>query len=199
MTLWSHTLQVTTDNYIAHDNLAQLLMQQGKPEEAMGHYRAALAIYASDPSSNLSIAVYDHQHGNLTEAIARYNQMIDITPDSPARAELFANRGLVYLDQRDNPHAQEDFERAVRMDPRNVRGWLGLGVLAARSGDLKLAIENYNKANAVKPMRVTYLLLAKVLEQSGRSAEAQAARQRANLLSSREETKLSFSGGILGP
>ena len=144
VTLWTHTIEASTDNYVAHDNLALLLIDRGQTEEAMKHFQAALAIYPSDPTSNLQIAVYDHQHGRLQEAIARYDQMISITPDGPGRAELFSNKGLVYLDLRDNAGARENLDKAVAMDPHNYRGWLGLGVLAFRSGDLNLAIDDLN-------------------------------------------------------
>ena len=199
MTLWRHTLAITDGNYIAHDNLGQLLMDQGQTDEAIKQYREALAIYASDPSSNLVIAVYDHQHGDLQGAIARYQQMISITPPGPGLAELYSNTGLVYLDMRDNTDAQKYFEKAVAIDPKNVRGWLGQGVVADRSGDLKTAIQNYQHANSVTPMKVTCLLLAKALEQTGDMAGAQAARERARLLGGGENNAGTNSSGIAQP
>lgn len=164
----------------------------------MKHFHAALAIYPSDPTSNLQIAVYDHQHGRLQEAIARYDQMISITPDGPARAELFSNKGLVYLDLRDNAHARENFDKAVAMDSRNYRGWLGLGVLAVRSGDLNLAIDDFKRSNAGKPTEVAYGLLAQALDQSGRKDEARAAREQAKLLSKSGAASQALPEGLLG-
>jgi tetratricopeptide (TPR) repeat protein len=141
--------------------------------------------------------VYDHQHGRLQEAIARYDQMISITPDGPGRAELFSNKGLVYLDLRDNAHAREDLDRAAAMDPHNYRGWLGLGVLAVRSGDLNLAIDDFKRSNAAKPTEVAYGLLAQALEQSGRQVEAQAARQQAHLLAKSSAGSRALPEGLL--
>jgi len=197
VTLWTHSIEASTDNYVAHDNLALLLIDRGQTDEAMKHFRAALAIYPSDPTSNLQIAVYDHQHGRLQEAIARYDQMISITPDGPGRAELFSNKGLVYLDLRDNAHAREDLDRAAAMDPHNYRGWLGLGVLAVRSGDLNLAIDDFKRSNAAKPTEVAYGLLAQALEQSGRQVEAQAARQQAHLLAKSSAGSRALPEGLL--
>ena len=44
-TLWRHTLEVTTQNYVAHANLGQTL-QATDPLEAQAHFGAALAINA---------------------------------------------------------------------------------------------------------------------------------------------------------
>jgi len=195
--LWFHTLQVTRGNFMAEDNLALSLMEQGQVEEAMKHFQAALGIYPSDPISNMQIAVYDHQHGKLQQAIERYDWMISIAPEGPVRAKLFGNRGFVYFDLRDYAHAGENFETAVAMDPGNFRGWIGLGALAQRSGDLNLAIQNYQRANAAKPSAIAYRLLAQALEQSGRKGEAQAALDHAKLLSKNLDTARVVSDGLL--
>ena len=41
LTLWSHTLQLTSGNYTAEDNLATALIAQGRVEEAMPHFQRA--------------------------------------------------------------------------------------------------------------------------------------------------------------
>ena len=195
--LWEHAIEASTDNYVAHDNLALLLIEQGQTEEAMKHFHAALAIYPSDPTSNLQIAVYDHQQGRLQDAIARYDQMIKETPDGPARAELFSNKGLVYVDLQDSAHAKENFDKAVAMDPNNYRAWIGMGVLAVRSNDLNQAIADFQRATASKPTELGYTLLAKALDQAGRTVEAQAARERAKLLSGKKQGAQALPEGPL--
>ena len=195
--LWTHTLAVTRGNYIAHDNLAHLLMDQGETEEALQNYQAALEIYPDDPNSLLALAQYDHQHGKLQDAIVRYEHVVRVTPAGPARAELLAKEGLVYLDMQDTAGAQACFAKAVAMDSENVPGWLGLGVAAERSGDLKAAIEDYKHANSIRPLKVTNLLLAKALEESGDISAAQTARGRAKLLPDDRATPQTYSGGML--
>ena len=190
VTLWTHTIENSTGNYVAQDNLALLLLDQGQTDEAMQHFHAALAIHPADPTSNLHIAIYDHQHGRLQDAIARYDQMVSTQPDGPTRAELLSNRGLVYLDLRDSAHAKENFDAAVAMDPHNYRGWLGLGVLAVRSGDLKAAVDDFQRSVSAKPTEVAYSLLAQALEQSGRSAEAKAASEKGKMFAKNTVTEI---------
>ena len=71
ITLWSHTLQVTESNYIAENSLAVSLEDAGRPDEAIAHFRAAVAIRPEDAASNLNMAEYDRRHGNLIACIER--------------------------------------------------------------------------------------------------------------------------------
>src|SRR5438552_15583382 len=48
ITLWTHTLQVTTDNFVAEDNLGGALLQQFRTEEAIPHFRNAIKINPFD-------------------------------------------------------------------------------------------------------------------------------------------------------
>src|ERR1022692_2003968 len=159
LTLWSHTLQVTTNNVVAEDDLAQALMEAGQPEEGVKHFQAALAINPSDQDGNLQIAQYDHQHGHLREALERYDKMLSITEDSSNRAVLFSNRGFVYRDLGDYVRARESFEAAMALNPRNFRTWIGLGVVTQKMGDLSLSIQDYSHANQIHPSDIGYLLL----------------------------------------
>jgi protein O-mannosyl-transferase len=197
ITLWTHAIDASTDNYVAHDNLALLLIEQGQTDEAMKHFQAALAIYPSDPTSNLQIAIYDHQQGRLPDAIARYDQMISQTPDGPGRAELLANRGLVYVDMKDSEHARQSFDKAIAIDPNNYRAWIGSGVLAVRAGDVNQAIQDFQRATTSKPTALGYTLLAKALDQAGRTSEAQAAHERAKLLSNQKQSAQTSPEGML--
>jgi len=197
LTLWSHTLQVTTNNVTAEDDLAQALMERGQPEEGMKHFQAALAINPSDHDGNLQIAEYDHQHGHLREALERYDKMLSITEDGSNRAVLFSNRGFVYRDLGDYVRARESFEAAVALNPRNFRTWIGLGVVTQKMGDLNLSIQDYSRANEIHPSDIGYLLLARALEQSGRKDEAEAATQRARLLSPNLDAARVVADGLI--
>jgi Tfp pilus assembly protein PilF len=195
--LWMHTLQVTSRNSLAEDSLALALMEQGRDQEAINHFRTALSIYPFDPVANLQIAAYDHQHGQLREALERYTQLMSIVRGDTGKSEMFTHRGFVYLDLREYANARKDFEAAAALNAKNSRPWLGLGILAQKSGDLQLAIKDYSRSNEAKPSDITYLLLARALEQSGRNDEARQATEHAKLLTHNLDASRIIADGLL--
>ncbi|MGA9039728.1 MAG: tetratricopeptide repeat protein [Terriglobales bacterium] len=199
VTLWSHTLQVTSNNFIAEDSLGGALLAEGQLEEAQPHFRAAAAIHPSDPLSSLNIAFYEMQHNDLPAAIQQFNKTIDLTPDARLKASAFTSLGSIYSRIGDLPHARESFEAAVALRPRTIRAWMGLGLAAYRSKDFAAAIVAFSKANAIQPSDVVCLLLARALEQSGRKDEAQAATEEAKRLSQDFDQAQLIANSLLAP
>jgi len=183
LTLWSHALQVTTGNWLAEDNLGGALMDDGKLEEAVPHFRNAAAIYAGDPVSHLNIGFYEQQHKNFPPAIEQYKEVLSITPSPKLRAEAFNNLALIDRELGDCAGARDNFQRAVDVSPSYAGAWIGLGLAAQKCGDLSLAVQAYSHAAQVQPAGLGYVLLARALEQSGRKEEAKEATQQARRLS----------------
>jgi len=182
-TLWSHTLQVTSGNWQAENNLGMALLRQGKMEEAIPHFRAAAATDPSDPVSNMNIGIYEHSHGNLPEAIEYYKKAILLARNPKLKADAYNNLGYAYKDLGDYPDALQNLQLAVKVNPEFVGAWISLGLVAQKSGDPNLAIQAYTRAMKIQPSGFGYLLLARALEQSGQKAEAQSAVQHARSVS----------------
>src|SRR5580658_795595 len=91
-TLWRYTLTVTERNYMAHDNLALALAQQGRSDEAVVEFRAANALHKYPPTQILSLAVYELRVGHPLEAIEECDSVLRASTDpqiqAVARSEL---------------------------------------------------------------------------------------------------------------
>jgi protein O-mannosyl-transferase len=183
VTLWTRTLQVTQDNYVAQDNLGGALVLEGKVDQAMPHFRAAVAINPSDPVANLNIATNLQQHGNLQEAVARYQVVLRMTQDATLRANTLSNLGAAYRQLGDDAQAKESYESALRYVPETPHANIGLGLLAQKTGDFNEAARQYARAVAIQPTDLDYLLLAQALKLAGHPEEAQLAYQQASALS----------------
>jgi Flp pilus assembly protein TadD len=181
--LWSHTLQVTNDNYEAEKDLGEALLAKGEQAEALAHFYRATKIDPLRTLAHMYIAVYDQEHGKLQEAIEQYKKAISVTQNTSTNARAFGNMGLAYLQLGHLAQARESLQEAVRLDPHKMQVWMNLGLAKQKSGDLAGAIQAYSEGMKVQPTGVGYLLLARALEQSGRQDEALTATQRAKVLS----------------
>ena len=198
LALWSHTAVVTTDNYVAEDGIGNALLEQGDLEAAMPHYRRAAAIRPNDTLSNLNLAFYKSQHGDLWGALAQYKTVTEIALDERSRANAFANMGTIQHRLRDFAAARDDFQAAVKLRPRNVRAWVGLGAAAQRLNDCDTAIDAFSHAVELQPSDITYLFIAGALKQCGRTNDAAAATQSAQSLSQNMAEALQFVTNTVG-
>ena len=117
VTLWSHTVQVTSGNWIAENNLGAAFLDKGQMEDAIVHFRSAARIYPYDPRTFLFIGFYEQRHGHLREAIEQYKRVLSVTQNdiwnnAKLRDDAFVNMGYAYRDLGDPAHAAENFAAA---------------------------------------------------------------------------------------
>jgi tetratricopeptide (TPR) repeat protein len=180
---WTRTIELTDGNYIAHDTLAEYLSAHGRIEESAVHYRAALAIRPDDLPANLGLGTWEHRQGNLEAAIDHYWVVALHAGDLSLRAAAYGNLGSAYRQQGHLPQAKQCFEESLKLEPKRVMPMIGLGLVAQKSGDFDEAIRQYQRAMALEPTDVGYLLIAKALGQEGHSDEARAINDRVAKLS----------------
>ena len=175
---WLRTLALTQNNYVAHDTLGEFLASQGRTEEAAAHFRSALAISPDDLPANLNLGTYEHSRGNLPEAIDRYQMVALHAGDVGLRATAYGNLGSAYRQMGESMKAKHCYEISLQLAPDRpmamAMAMIGLGLIAQKDGDLPEAIRQYSRAMAVQPTDVGYLLLARALQQQGRSDDAKA-------------------------
>ena len=115
LALWSHALEVTRENWVAEDNLGELLMNSGQLDEAMPHFRAAAAIFPTYPMTYLSMGDYYQLRRDPSAAIEQYQKVITLSDDPGAhyaRIRLMALERMAdtYRDLGDNARAAQCIE-----------------------------------------------------------------------------------------
>jgi tetratricopeptide (TPR) repeat protein len=181
--MWRRTLEVTQENYVAEDGLGGYLRMNGRTEEAVAHYRAALAIKPDDPPALLNLGAYDHTKGNLKPAIEKYQFVAEHGNGAHIRAKAYANMGFAYRQLGDPAKAKDAFQKSLELDPDKPPVMLQVGVLEESGGNPEAAIPLYERAIRLQPASVAYLLLAHAFQAAGHSQESQAAIKRAADLS----------------
>ena len=173
--LWSHTLAVTRNNFVAEDNLGGALILEGKEEEAHAHFEAAARINPKDPMSHSNLGTYSMTHNQMREAVRQYEAAADLTSDPGLLAQTYANLGAAYRALGDDDQAQTNYNHSLRLNPNQYNAWLGLGLLAQKQGKLTEAITDLSRSVELEPTAQGYLSLGRALAQSGRNADALAA------------------------
>ncbi len=183
VTLWSHTVEVTGQNFVAQDNLGGALLLRGNLDEAMPHFRMAAQINPQDPLSALNIANYELQQGRVQPAIDLFQQVLRVTANAGLQSNALTGMGWAYRHEGKDHEAEQSYQEALRLVPENARAWMGSGLVAEKSGDLGRAASCFSRAAEIQPTDVSYLLLAQALEKTGQLAEARSALQTAQKIS----------------
>lgn len=177
--LWSHTLAVTENNFIAEDNLGGALILEGREEDARPHFEAAARINPKDPMSRSNLGTYFQTHNQMHDAISQYEAAIQLTSDPGMLAQTYSNLGAAHRALQEDEEAQKDFEQSLRLNANQGGAWLGLGLLAQKHGLLDEAIGDLARSVNLQPTAQGFLALGKVLETAGRIPEALGSYQQA--------------------
>lgn len=147
-TLWTHTLAITGDNYVAQNNLGNSLQETGALDDAIAHFKAAIEIKPDFLDSYYNLGNALQRKGRLDAAIEYFQKGLDIKPDS---AEILNNLGIA-LQQKGQPdEAIAQYQKALKIDPEFAAGYCNLGNALAQKGRFDEAIASYQKALQVQP------------------------------------------------
>ncbi len=122
LTLWSHALQVSADNPFTEGRVAFDLIGNGRTAEGMQHLAKVVSLNPHDTRDSLTLAFYEHQHGNLRPALDYYQRVLDSPAASPAeRRQVLINMGHIYGDLGDPERARQYFHAAANAAPGAVQ------------------------------------------------------------------------------
>jgi tetratricopeptide (TPR) repeat protein len=164
--LWTHTLQITEDNFIANDMLGSLLLKEGRVE-GLQYFEAAARIAPWDPASHRAVGAAMQDRGDLRGAIREY-QIVLHAKDPKVRAYTCANLGVIYRQLGNDAAARLSSEQALRTDPDAVSemiqqlsgvvqarptapGYLRLGLLLQGAGQIQDAKSAFERALQLDP------------------------------------------------
>ena len=143
VSLFSHAVEVTTDNSIAHGSLGQAYEELGQTNSALAEYDQALTLDARDLMALGNKASIFSLQGRLDDAIALYQRAIASHPNSYL---THRNLGSVYLKQGRLDDAAAQYRAAIEINPRFTPAVLDLGIVLARQGRLDDALVQFRRA-----------------------------------------------------
>jgi Tfp pilus assembly protein PilF len=145
--LWRHALAVTRDNDVAHQNLAVLLDDAGRPEEALQHLKASIAIKPRSEThfnaGNVTAAL-----GRPDEAEAHYRAALKL---NPSLGEASLNLGSLLGGQGRLAEARQVLLTAAERQPGLASVQYNLAVVAWMQGDAGEATLRCRRALELEP------------------------------------------------
>jgi tetratricopeptide (TPR) repeat protein len=108
---------------------AFMLLNNGRPEQALAEYSQVIAADPSLPASWVERA-FAHRHlRQWQEAIDDFSKALDLGPQSHV---VYFHRGLSYLDLARWAQAEADFAKATELDAGHADSWYWRGVAQAQ-------------------------------------------------------------------
>jgi Flp pilus assembly protein TadD len=156
-TLWTHALEVTSDNDFAHNNLGYLCLNSDRLDEAISHFQAAAMIRHSKANKHynvgsafveMNLADALARKGESDEAMVHYQQAIMLEPNY---ADAYYNRGNLFLAKGQTDDAIADWEKTLLLQPNDADAHTSLGNALLRKGSINEAIAHYETALELAP------------------------------------------------
>jgi tetratricopeptide (TPR) repeat protein len=169
-TLWHTTLARNPECWMAHTNLGLVLLQKGKIDDGIAHYRLALQMQPDwwDAEYNLGTALLGK--AQFDEAILHCERAVRMRPTDPdARVSL--GDALFQKGRIDEAIAQ--YQEAITAHPDHFLARYSLGHALLEKGELDSAIQVCRSALLLRPSDTDCLTtLAIALEEKGNPTEA---------------------------
>ncbi len=148
LTLFEHAIEVTSNNYLAHNNLGAVLVDREKYEEAIPHFAEALRIKPNYADAHYNLANALARQGKVQEAIEHHQAALQITPgDVRTKNRL----GVLLAGQGRYREAVACFEEILRTDPAYAEAYNNIGVALSEQGRYQEAIKHFREALRFRP------------------------------------------------
>ncbi len=142
--LWADTARKVPANPYAHNNLGNALLAEGRREDAVVQYRAALRLKPdfAEAHNNLGTALV--QLGRTDEGSSEYAEAMRL---KPSYNDPYNNLGVALIEQNDVAGAIGEFRRAVAALPLSPEAHFNLGQALLRAGKTAEGLAEYRRAH----------------------------------------------------
>jgi tetratricopeptide (TPR) repeat protein len=170
-------LSTTMMRAVTENNLAVALQEDGRIDEAIGHYRRSAELKPDYGPAYNNMGTALRARGHIDDAIAAYERALEAMPDYPDAHYNLAN---ALLDQNRPREAADHLHAAGRLVPSSAGIHNNLGKALAEQGRFEEAAAELRQAVALEPESAkAHRNLGNVLASRGNVSEALGHLQRA--------------------
>jgi len=148
ISLWTHTLDCTTESSVAHCNLGVVFAEQKKHAEAIWHCEQAIRINPNYAEAHSNLGVALAAQGNQKEAMRCYQEALR---NNPNFAKAHCNLGNIFARRGDFAEAIPHYEQALQINPDYFEAHYNLGNALSDMGKHAEAIPHYRQVLRINP------------------------------------------------
>ena len=97
-----------------------------------------------------------YSRGEFGKAVECYTRAIQTCDDNSVLARLYNNRGHAKYMMVDFYSARDDYDVAVKLDPKLDIAFYNRATINYRMGDFKIALEDFNIATSLAPENLEF-------------------------------------------
>ena len=148
ISLFKHTVKVTSNNYVFHNNLGVALANKGKYEEAIRHFKEVLKIKPGwvKPHYNLGLAKTGLKR--FKGAIEHFYDVVRLKPD---HADAHHYLGIMLFSQGRIKAAVTHYQEVLKIKPDSAAVHYNLGIVLMRMGHVKEAAAHFDNVLRINP------------------------------------------------
>ncbi len=147
-TLFTHTVNRTTNNFLMHENLAIVLHKEGMKDDALMHFREVVRIKPDYVNGQRHLGAILASRGEMIQAVSHLQKAISLNPDY---AVAHFDLGRVYAQMNKPEDATRHLKIVLDLIPVHKRARLDLGTLLMVQQHYRDAIACYSEGIAIHP------------------------------------------------
>ncbi|MFH2063793.1 MAG: tetratricopeptide repeat protein [Pseudomonadota bacterium] len=146
--LYEQVLKTTSGNFMAHNNMGNILMENGKLDQAVDHFLKAIQINPSYKEAQINLAnTWIHQ-GKIQKALNQYRKLLK---KYPGDALLSNNMGAAFLHSGDLKQAIYYFATAIQQKKNYAEAYNNLGIALWEDYQKDKSMVMFQKALSIDP------------------------------------------------
>lgn len=147
-TLWRDTLKKNPACWMAENNLANFLVQQGQNDEALVHYQRALALKPDYADAHYNFGVILLRLGQTDAGVGHLEAALKSEPD---HVKAHNNLGIVLFGAGRLDEAVGHFEKALERQPKLTSARINLALALSQQGHFDQAIGQVQQVLRLNP------------------------------------------------
>jgi tetratricopeptide (TPR) repeat protein len=148
ITLFEHSLKVTSNNYLAYNNFGFAYIELGRYKEAAEAFKEAIKIKGDYAEAHINLSLAYIELGRYNEAVEVCKEAIRIWLNY---ADAYCNLGTAYLGLGNNDAAIQACKEAINIEPNFADAHYNLGLAYVHLNRYDEAITAFKQAIQIKP------------------------------------------------